>query len=74
MGKVCPSTTEMDMFDFNFCSMSKFDGSNGRMKAVEVFDCASGEVFAVVSRVPFESKEAWIKRAFAVAEANQSAS
>ena len=38
---------------------------NGKtVKVVEIFDCATGKVISTTRRLPYESKDAWIARAF----------
>ena len=42
---------------------------NGRtVKVIEVFNTVTGEPISFTRRAPFESKDAWVARAFAAAK------
>lgn len=54
--------------DYEIITVSKYDGKGGKEKAVEVFNPVDGKAVAIVRRAPFETKAAWIARAFVRAE------
>ena len=51
------------MLDYQFTTVSKYDGTGRTERAIEVFNAATGTTIAFCRRVPFESKQAWIDRA-----------
>lgn len=55
--------------DYEIVSISSFNGKGGKVSAVEVFSTITGVAIALVRRAPYETKEAWVARAFAQAEA-----
>lgn len=54
----------MDM-DYQIIAVPMYDGTGRSTRAVQVFDCDSGETISVTRFRPFESKSDWISRAFA---------
>jgi hypothetical protein len=52
------------MFDFQFATVRKYDGTARTERAIEVFNAATGTTIAFCRRRPFEAKQAWIDRAF----------
>lgn len=57
------------MFDWTMATVSSYNGRGGKEKAVEVFNCATGETVWTSRRRPFENKDAWVARAFEDAKA-----
>lgn len=55
--------------DYEIIQIDSFNGKGGKVAAVEVFSTTTGKAIAIVRRAPFESKDAWIDRAFKQAEA-----
>lgn len=56
--------TDMTL-DYEFTTVRRYDGSGRMTKAIEVFDCTTGQTVSIVRCVPFESRAAWIARAMA---------
>lgn len=51
------------MFDYQFTQVRRYDGTNRTEKAIEVFNTVTGTTIAFCRRVPFEAKDAWVRRA-----------
>jgi hypothetical protein len=51
------------MFDYQFTAVPKYDGTSRTEKAVEVFNTVTGTTVAFCRRMPFEAKDAWVRRA-----------
>jgi hypothetical protein len=52
------------MLDYQITNVRKYDGTNRTEKAIEVFNAVTGATLATCRRRPFESKDAWVARAF----------
>ncbi len=52
------------MLDYEIVTVPRYDGTGRSTKAVEVFDCMTGETLSVTRSRPFEAKAKWIERAF----------
>lgn len=52
------------MLDYQFTTVSRYDGSGRTEKSIEVFNAATGNTVAFCRRRPYEAKQAWIDRAF----------
>jgi hypothetical protein len=52
------------MLDYQFTSVSKYDGTRRTERAIEVFNAVTGRTIAFCRRRPFENKDAWVARAF----------
>lgn len=66
------------MFDYQVITVSRYDGNRGATvsryygdrgttRAIEVFDCVTGRTVGITRSRPYETKQAWIDRAFASA-------
>lgn len=51
--------------DYTFTTISSFDGTGSKVAAIEVFNPVTGATISICRRRPFESKAAWVARAFA---------
>lgn len=51
------------MIDYEFIRTAKLDGTRRTVRAIEVFDCVTGETIAICRQRPFETRQAWIDRA-----------
>lgn len=51
------------MFDYQFATVSKYDGTGRTEKAIEVFNTVTGTTIAFCRRRPFEAKQVWVNRA-----------
>jgi hypothetical protein len=51
------------MFDYQFTTVRKYDGTARTEKAIEVFNTFTGTTIAFCRRRPFEAKQAWVNRA-----------
>lgn len=52
------------MFDYDIITVSRYDGTRRTTRAIEVFDCVTGRTVGICRQRPYESKQAWIDRAF----------
>lgn len=52
------------MLDYQFTTVSKYDGTSRTERAIEVFNAVTGQTLSITRRLPFENKDAWVARAF----------
>jgi hypothetical protein len=52
------------MLDYQFTTVSKYDGTTRTEKAIEVFNTVTGSTISFCRRRPFEDKDSWVARAF----------
>jgi hypothetical protein len=55
--------------DYEIITVSKYDGKGGKERAIEVFNAVTGVTVAICRRRPFETRQAWVDRAFEQAAA-----
>jgi hypothetical protein len=54
----------MFMFDHEIVNVSRYDGTGRTEKAIEIFETKTGKPVSFCRRRPYESKEAWVARAY----------
>lgn len=59
------------MFDYQVITVSRYDGTRRTTRAIEVFDCVTGRTVGITRSRPYETKQAWIDRAFTDAARNE---
>lgn len=63
----------MFIYDHEFVNVSRYDGTGRTQKAIEIFETKTGKTVAIARRRPYESKDAWVARAYASIEGSEEA-